>query len=279
MLEWTKEYFCHAELESARLRAEVLLSHVLGCQRIELYARYDYQPKPDELATYRQLVKRAADHEPVAYLVGHREFYSLKFKVTKDVLVPRAETEMLVDEAISHLKNLGRAGLMWDICTGSGCVAVSAASQVQDVTVLASDICTQAIGVAEENAQANGVSDRVRCRQSDLATIPEDCKDMGDFDVITANPPYVGVDDDVGPGVKHEPKLALYAGPDGLKCIRPLVVQAGQVLLSGGLFAMEFGCGQADAVRDLIVATGNFHEPRILVDHQGIERVSVAIKI
>ena len=151
LLNWTTEHFTRNQLDSSRLCAEILLAHVLRCQRIELYTRFDYSPTPEELASYRDLVKRAAGHEPVAYLVGQKEFYSLKFKVNSDVLVPRPETEILVAEAAGHLKTLGRPGLAWDICTGSGCVAVTLASQVKDAHVLATDISPQAVAVTAES--------------------------------------------------------------------------------------------------------------------------------
>ena len=277
LLDWTKKYFAEAGVDEPRLCAEVLLAHVLGCRRIELYTRFDYTPDPEQLAAYRQLVKRAADHEPTAYLVGSREFYSLKFKVTPDVLIPRGETEQLVAEAEAHLKTLKRTGLMWDICTGSGCVAIAAAVQVDDLHVLATDICPQAVALAQANAEAHNVTSRLRCGASDLAELPDNCRDLTDrkFDVITANPPYVADGDTVGESVKHEPRAALYAGADGLDCIRKLLPQIPPLLQGGGIFVMEFGLGQQDAIAALIAEIDQFAEPRILKDHQGIERTVV----
>lgn len=278
LLNWTKEYLARAEVEEVRVAAEMLLARTLGCRRIDLYARFDYEPTPEQLAGFRGLVKRAADLEPVAYLVGHKEFYSLDFRVTSDVLVPRPETEALVTEAIGHLERLGRPGRVWDVCTGSGCVGVAIASQRPDVTVLATDVSAPAVDVAAANANAHGLADRVRCRVADLLTLPEDCSDLAPFDVITANPPYVADGDEIGPTVAREPHLALYAGETGLDVIRPLIAGAGGYLAPGGVFLMEFGLGQAPAVRDLIVATAQFAEPRILRDHQNIERTIVAVR-
>jgi len=278
LLNWTKDYLAKVNIEEPRLSAEMLLAHVLKCRRIELYTRFDYQPTAVELETYRALVQRAHGFEPVAYLVGAKEFYSLPFKVTSDVLVPRAETEILVGEALEHLKKAGRPGLVWDVCTGSGCVAVAVAHGAKDATVLATDISPTAVAVAQENAAANGVSDRVRCRVADLLMLPEDCPDLKDWDVITANPPYVALNQGITETVKHEPPVALWGGKDGLDLVRPLVASAGNLLRADGILAMEFGFGMADAVRDLIVATGQFAEPRILCDHQGIERSAVAQK-
>ena len=281
LLEWTRKYFAEAGVDEPRLCAEVLLAHVLGCQRIELYTRFDYTPVPEQLAVYRQFVKRAADHEPTAYLVGSREFYSLKFQVTPNVLIPRPETEQLVAEAEAHLKTLNRPGLMWDICTGSGCVAIATARQIDDLHVLATDICPRAVALARANAEAHNVTSRLRCGVADLAEIPADCGDLRDrkFDVITANPPYVADGDTVGESLKHEPRAALYAGSDGLDCIRKLLPQVPPLLQTRGVFVMEFGMGQQDSIAALIAEIGQFTEPRILKDHQGIERTVVVARV
>ncbi len=278
LINWTKDYFTKSGIDSARLCAEVLLAHTLKCRRIELYTRFAYIPTPAELDAYRALVKRAAAHEPVAYLVGEKEFYSLRFKVTPDTLVPRSETELLVANAIDHLKTLGRAGLVWDVCTGSGCVAVAVASQIKDATVLATDISPAAVAVAAENAASNAVAERVRCRVADLLMLPPDCSDLKDFDVITGNPPYIAEGAPVAPEVQHEPEVALRGGKDGLVFLRRVIADAPAFLRPGGILTLEFGYDQADAVRDLIVATGSFAEPRILRDQQEIERAAVAVK-
>ena len=278
LMNWTKEYLARANVEEVRIAAEVLLAHALGCRRIDLYARFDYAPTPEQLAGFRGLVKRAADLEPVAYLVGHKEFYSLDMRVTPDVLVPRPETEALVTEAIGHLERLGRPGRVWDVCTGSGCVGVAIASQRPDATVLATDVSAPAVEVAAANAKAHGLADRVRCRVADLLTLPDDSSDLAPFDVITANPPYVADADEIGPTVDREPHVALYAGETGLDVIRPLIAGAGGRLAPGGALIMEFGLGQVDAVRDLIAATAHFAEPRILRDHQNIERTVAAVR-
>jgi len=280
LLDWTKKYFAEAKVDEPRLCAEVLLAHVLDCRRIELYTRFDYAPNSKQLAAYRKLVKRASEHEPTAYLVGYREFYSLKFKVTPDVLIPRPETEQLVAEAEAHLKTLKRPGFMWDICTGSGCVAIATAVQVNDLHVLATDICTQAVALVRANAQAHNVTSRLCCRVADLAGLPDDCGDLTaqKFDVITANPPYVADGDTVGESVKHEPPTALYAGADGLDCIRKLLPQIPPLLQGGGIFVMEFGLGQQDAIAALIAEIDQFDQPRILKDHHGVQRTAVAAR-
>lgn len=278
LINWTKDYFDKQNVDAPRLSTEVLLAYVLKCQRIQLYTRFDYVPKPEETAAFKELVQRAVKREPIAYLVGQKEFYSLPFKVTHDVLIPRQETELLVGEAVTHLNNIGPLGVVWDCCTGSGCVGVAVASQIKDCTVLATDISPAAVAVATENAKLNKVDDRVRVRVADLLAKPADCADMEAFDVITANPPYILEGDEVAPEVKHEPALALYAGKEGLELIRRVIADAPALLRANGILTMEFGQGQADPVRDLLVSSGEFREPRILRDHQEIERALVVQK-
>ncbi|MHC4294048.1 MAG: peptide chain release factor N(5)-glutamine methyltransferase [Planctomycetota bacterium] len=278
LLNWTQEHFSRCEVDSPRLASEILLGYSLGCQRIELYTRFDHCPTADQLSAYRQLVKRAALGEPVAYLIGEKEFYSLQFKVTPDVLIPRPETELLVSAAVEHLLGLGRPGKLWDVCTGSGCVAVAIASQVPDVTVLASDISAKAISIARENVDAHQLAGRVQCRTADLLNLLKLPGEPNQFDVITANPPYVREGDEVAPSVRYEPPTALYAGKDGLDFIRPIIAGCPPFLTGGGILAIEFGYDQSDAVRDLIIAGGSFESPRILCDYQGIERAAVAKK-
>jgi release factor glutamine methyltransferase len=278
LINWTKEFFEKARLENPRLCAEMLLAHVLQCPRIGLYTRFDYQPSPAELAEFRELVGRARKFEPVAYLVGEKEFYSRRFKVTPDVLVPRSETELLVREAVEHLRPKSGSLTAWDVCTGSGCVGIALATQVKDLAVLATDISPKAVEVATENAQSNQVAGRVRCRVSDLLTVPEDCRDLAPFEVITGNPPYISVNQMISETVKHEPSIALWGGKDGMDLIGPILAKAPDMLRSGGALIMEFGYAMADAVRDAAVATGQFREPRILRDHQEIERAMVALR-
>ncbi len=278
LLNWTKDHFTKCTLDAPRLSAEMLLAHVLECERIDLYARFDTVATDAQRETFRDLVRRAAEHEPIAYLVGTKEFYSLSFTVTPAVLVPRPETELLVDRAISHLRGLGQPGWMWDVATGSGCIALAAASQVDNVTILATDLSEDALAVAATNAAAMELTERVTLAQGDLLTRPVTWTRDEPFDIITANLPYVGTNDPVGESVHHEPAMALYAGDDGLELIRKLIDQAPDQLVSGGMLAMEFGMGQADAVRDLIVAGGAFDEPEIADDLAGIERIAIAMR-
>ncbi|MFP3937387.1 MAG: peptide chain release factor N(5)-glutamine methyltransferase [Phycisphaerae bacterium] len=279
LINWTRDYLSRAGVEDARLAAEVLLAHVLGCRRIELYARFDHEPEGEKLAEYRELIRRAAKREPVAYLVGRKEFYSLSMKVTPDVLIPRPESEILVSEAMNYLRPCEQPPRMLDACTGCGCVAVATAVNAPEVTVLATDISEPAVKVAAENARLHGVADRVRCRTADLLEIPEDARDMLPLDVIAANPPYVADDEQVAETVRYEPSVALYAGKSGLEFIRRIVTDAPSLLKAGGALMLEFGFSQADDVRDIIADSEHFDEPTILRDRQDLERTAVTIRV
>lgn len=278
LLNWTKAHLERAGVPSPRLAAEMLLAHAMGCRRIDLYTRFDYLPTPEQLAGFRESIRRAAERQPVAYLVGEKEFYSLRIKVTPDVLVPRPETEILVAQAVEHLRSLGRPGCLWDVCTGSGCVALAVASQVADAQALATDCSPAAVAVAAANAAELKLAERVRTRVADLLKLPEDCADLKDFDVITANPPYIPDAAPVAEEVKHEPAIALRGGRDGLDVIRVIVRDAPALLRPGGALIMEYGYDQAPAVRELVAANGAFAEPKILRDHQSIERAVMAIR-
>lgn len=279
LLDWTREHFERQNVDSPRLAAEMLLAKCLECQRIELYTRFDAQPSARQIAAYRQAVRQAAEHYPVAYLVGEKEFYSLAFEVCPDVLIPRPETELLVGAAVEHLRGISRPGRVWDVCTGSGCVGIAIASQVETAEVIVSDISGEAVAVARRNAEAHHLADRVRCIVADLLHWPADAGEFQPVDVITANPPYVADAEDIAESVKHEPQVALFAGPDGLAFIRRIVADAPARLVAGGIFAMEFGLTQADDVRDLIDETDAFDEPRFLRDHQDLERTAVAVRL
>jgi len=278
LLDWTREYFARQQIDSPRLAAEMLLAHVLACPRVQLYARFDRCPSPRDLTTYRDLVRRAVAHEPVAYLVGHREFYSLDFIVTPDVLIPRPETELLVDQAVEFLRSRGPSPRCWDACTGSGAVAVAVAKQAPDAAVLATDISASALAVAGQNVEKHALAERVDLAKADLLTLPAGLVDQAPFDVVTANPPYISITQmaELPADVLQEPAAALAAGADGLDCIRPILNQAPDVLVEGGLLAMEIGFGQAEAVWGLYNQVGRYERGEFVRDGAGLERVLVA---
>ena len=277
LIHWTRDYLARADVHEPRLAAEVLLADVLDCPRIQLYTQHDRVVAPELLARFRQSVRRAAAGEPIAYVRGLKEFYSLTFKVTPDVLIPRPETELLVDAALESVR-AAEAPRLWDACTGSGCVAVAAARYAASLTVLATDISPGALAVARENVRRHGLTARVGVEHADLLDLPASAAGMAPFDVVTANPPYI-TDEQMGdlPGpVLREPDVALRAGPTGLECIRRIVRDAPERLRPGGTLAMEIGLGQADDVYDLLRAAGRYEHVRFLKDLAGIDRTVVA---
>lgn len=239
VLEWTRDHFGQKGIESARLDAELLLAHTLKRDRVQLYLEYDKPLHSEELGRYRELVKRRAQRVPVAYLTGERDFWSLAFAVDARVLIPRPETEVLVEEALARVKKRESPPLrVLDVGTGSGVLAVVLARELE-ATVVASDVSAGALEVAALNAERHGVRERIDFRCASL--IPDDCEP---FDLIVSNPPYIPSAQiaTLMPEVSsHEPKLALDGGADGLDCIRDLLRAAQSALVRGGWLLVEFG--------------------------------------
>jgi release factor glutamine methyltransferase len=255
LLTWTKGHLESKGVDEPRLAAELLLARALGCKRIELYARYNLAPTADQRAAFREMVIAAAEHKPIAHLIGHREFYSLDFIVTPDVLIPRPETELLVELALTWCKEhpADRFSLL-DIGTGSGCIAVTIARRQPAVSAVATDISASALAVAAQNADRHGVKDRIRFVEADLFNLPPDVIPPGGFDIIVSNPPYIAERDretlpqNVG---RYEPSQALFAGDDGLDAYRRLSPDVPRCLRPGGTLLLEVGFNQADAVQTL----------------------------
>src|SRR3954467_8007711 len=193
LLEWTTPFFSRKEVDSPRLSAELLLAHVLKVPRIKLYTDYERILAENDLTQYRALVQRAAEHEPIAYLTGVAHFFNLEFEVNRDVLIPRPDTETLVENVLQLVRN--QSGLesprILDLCTGSGCVAIALASRLKHATVIASDISGAAVAVARRNAEKLGVADRVTVEEGDLFEALTGKLDVQPFDLIAANPPYI----------------------------------------------------------------------------------------
>ncbi|NLW50333.1 MAG: peptide chain release factor N(5)-glutamine methyltransferase [Candidatus Brocadiaceae bacterium] len=283
LLEWTTKHFRAAGICNPRLNAEVLLGHVLGVDRIMLYARFERVPGEEDRARFRELVRRRAAREPLQYLTGRCEFYGRPFEVTPAVMVPRAETELLVDACLKRLP--AGACRAADVCTGSGVVAVTLAAERPDLHVAATDSSADALAVAGRNAAALGVSERVAFGRGDLAEPLSELLPCGrsTVDLLAANPPYVCSADieTVAPEVRdHEPRAALDGGPDGLDVIRRLVPAGAAVLPSGGWLILELGEGQAPAVAALAALTGAFRMETVetVSDTAGCERVFCVCK-
>ena len=253
LIQWTTKFLTSKGIDAAPREARILLAHVLGCTPIEVMTRYDETPADADRTAFRELIKRRVDGTPVAYLVGSREFFLLSFDVTPAVLIPRPDTETLVVEGLKHLT--GRAApAVLDLCTGSGCVAVSVAHKVKTAGVLATDLSAEALDVARRNAAKHGVADRVEFAAGDLwAAVPGDRA----FDVILTNPPYIAGNEFAELAVdvrNHEPRLALDGGPDGLAFYRRIAEDAGRFLKPGGVLLAEIGWTQEPAVRELFAA-------------------------
>jgi release factor glutamine methyltransferase len=253
---------------TARRDAELLLLHATGLDRTALLTRPERTLNPRELTIYREFIARRARHEPVQYITGVQEFYGRRFSVTTAVLIPRPETEHLVEAALALLPAPTR---VLDVGTGSGILAVTVALELPTAQVTAVDISTAALAVAQQNAAALGVADRIRFVQSDLlAALPGES-----FDCIITNPPYVPAGEVLEPQVaQYEPATALYAGADGLTIYRRLIPAAAAALIPGGHLLLEIGHGQREATRALLEASG-FLEVHFRDDLQQIPRVAV----
>jgi release factor glutamine methyltransferase len=289
VLEWTTQRFAQGGPASPRLDAELLLSHVLACPRIELYTSFDKPLGETELGAFRSLVKRRLAGEPVAYLRGVQEFFSLPFQVDSRVLVPRPETETLVEVVLAVVRGDANASTsagvgssarpvrVADIGTGSGALAVVLARELPGATVVATDVSEAALAVAGANAVAHGVAARIELRVGHLL---EPLAGAGPFDLLVANLPYVRTDELVGlaPEVRTEPRLALDGGVDGLALLAPLIAGAPAVLRPGGLLVLEHGWDQAEAIAGLIVRAGGLTEAVTQRDLAGHARVTSARK-
>lgn len=276
LLQWTTDYLKKSGSASPRLDAEVLLSDARGCQRIQLYTAFEEDPGETVRTRFRELVKRRAAGEPVAYLVGRREFYSLMFQVTPDVLIPRPETEFLVLGVLDALQQQSgddRVARVADVGTGSGAVAVSVARHAPACRVVATDISPSALNVARRNAATHGVADRIDFLECDLfAAVPEDWQ----FDVIASNPPYVAAAeyDALGRDVREfEPRSALVAGQRGTEVIERLIAAAAGRLVPGGSLLMEISPMIEARVRELLHRETGWGEPHIAKDLAGLPRV------
>jgi len=275
IIDWTTGHLRKHGSESPRLEAEILLAHARGCPRIQLYVQYNELLTDDQRTVMRDLVKRRAQAEPVAYLVGHREFFALDFRVTPDVLIPRPETETLVVQLIAAAKSRPNPRIL-DVGTGSGCIAVAAAVNVPGATVSAIDISPRALDVAKDNASRHAVAERIRFLEGDLFA-PLSSEDQ--FDLVVSNPPYVADAEmaTLPADIRlHEPQLALRAGPNGLDVVALLITAAPAHLAAGGALFIEISPEQASAVSSLIRESGQFEPPRTVKDSSGKERVVIA---
>lgn len=272
ILKWTRQYFAEKGVENPRLDAEVLLSHILKKDRMYLYVHFDQPLEEKELAQFRSAVKKRATRLPVAYIIGSKEFMGLDFFVTPAVLIPRPDTEILVETALELLKTVDSPDIL-DIGTGSGAISISMLVNLPNAKGTTVDISKEAIAVATSNADKHQVAERLTFCQGDLFAPVVGQK----FSAILSNPPYIPAADisQLEPEVRQEPSLALDGGTDGLDFYRRIIQEGKQYLLAGGFIAMEVGFDQAQLVAAMAEETGFFKVSAIVKDYGGIERVVV----
>jgi len=301
LLNWVTAYFTDKGIDAPRLSAELLLSHVLSLKRIELYTQFDRPVDQQQLHILHALVKRAGQDEPVAYLTGKTEFYSIELNITPDCMIPRPETELLVERAIEFLRERVAAGplmqgavqegrlcdsagapvqFVCDLCTGSGCIAVAIAKNFPGARIIATDISDAALAVAAANIERHGLTGRISLLQGDLFDPLVLQLDTSKFDLIVCNPPYVSAPEyeALKRNVKdYEPKVALFAGDDGLDVYRRVVEKADFFLKPGGALMLEIGYAQGPAVKELIEKAGAYAQIKIEKDHHNNDRIVTAI--
>ena len=275
LMDATGEYLARRKLDSPRLMAELLIGHVLGLDRIRLYTSYDRPVNDDERARLRDLVKRAGEGEPVQYLVGVAHFYSLELIVTPAVLIPRPETETLVESVLRRVKLLGKTHeslRVLDVCCGSGAIGLALAKNLPKASVVSGDVSGEAAEVARRNVDKLGLGDRVEVRVGDLLEV---VAGGAAFDLIAANPPYIpsGDIDSLDRNVRdHEPRLALDGGPDGLDLVRRLLAEASPHLVDGGSMYVELQHDQGPRAAELAKGAG-WGTAEVVRDLEGRDRV------
>lgn len=271
VLGWAADDLKRRGNDSARLDVELLLSRVLKLDRIGLIMHSERPLAPAELAAFRELFKRRRAGEPVAYLLGEREFYGIQLRVDARVLIPRPDSERLVEVALERTRARSMLGAALDLCTGSGCVAIAFARARPTWSVTASDISTDALAVARDNAHRTGAIRNLRLVEGSLFTPVGGRR----FDLVTANPPYIPSGDIPGLPVDvrgFEPHLALDGGQDGLLLVRKIASEARQYLTPGGLLALEIGADQGHAAQAILAEHG-FRELELAQDLGGRDRV------
>jgi release factor glutamine methyltransferase len=270
VIKWTTEHFEKKGIANPRLEAEILLAHLLGLDRMGLYLNYDRPLKEEERQVYREMIQRRQAGEPPAYIVGAKEFWSLSFVVSPECLIPRPETEHLVEEAVRLGKELGAPLRILEIGQGCGAVAIALATELDCAEIVTTDISAGACTLAEENVERHGVKERIKICIGDLFPVGEP-----PFHLICSNPPYVPTAEvlQLAPEIRdYEPLTALDGGEDGLRFFRLIAAGAPQFLVAGGWLLLEMGQGQAQQVTAILQGQG-FQQIEFIPDHAGVKRV------
>jgi len=281
ILEWTTGFFTRKNVDPPRLSAELLLSHVLEVPRIKLYTDYERPLSAKDLAAYRDLVRRAGEQEPIAYLTGKAHFFNLEFEVTPDVLIPRPDTETLVENVLQFVRHQSgfESPRVLDLCTGSGCIAAAIAYHLKAAVVTATDNSSAAVAVARRNIERLGLSGRVIVEQGDLFDPLSRMVDVQPFHLVVSNPPYIptGQVETLDRSVReYEPIAALDGGLDGLALHRRILSEASAGLLPAGRIYLEIAFDQGELAEQVAREYDAFDDVRILKDYGGRDRVLTA---
>jgi release factor glutamine methyltransferase len=270
-----------AGIANARLDAEVLLSHIIMKDRVWLITHRDDVLDDNHQRDFADVIQRRTRREPLQHIVGNQEFWGIEFKVSPDVLIPRPETEFIIEAALAIVQDRNTLVRIIDLCTGSGCIAVSLAKELTAARIIATDASEKALAVARENTRRHGVSEQIRFLLGDLFAPLEELDLRGQIDIIVSNPPYVqaGELSTLQPEVRdYEPEMALISGPEGTEMAKRIIQRAPEYLKKNGALIMEMGLGQAKALTRMVEATGAYGNRELLKDLAGIERVLVARK-
>ncbi len=278
LLNWSTHYLNDHQIENPRLNAELLLAHSLNLNREGLYTHLHDSSGEEERENVERLIKRRISGEPLQYILGHQEFWSIDFRVDPRVLIPRPETELLVEQSLSILSEtfLKRSPYVLEIGTGSGAIAISLAKEMRELFLVATDISSEALLVARENAKSVGVLHRIAFVRGDLFGPFRWVREKGPFDLILSNPPYVVCSEiqNLAKEIKdHEPIRALDGGKDGMEFYQAITSQAPFYLRKGGWLLVEIGEGQGKKVSAMIEEGGSFRRLERINDLSGIERV------
>ena len=276
VLNWTLPYFEKHQVPESRLSAELLLSHVLKCKRLDLYLQFDRILTGPELKKYRSFIERRITHEPVAYILGEKEFMGLNFKLTPDVLIPRPETEILVETALAEIKGREAKSIeVLDVGTGSGAIAISVGHYCRECRVTALDISPAAIEVARQNGEHLGV-DNIKFLVMDALDLQ--VKNDEKYDYLLVNPPYIAERDRKGlhPQISnYEPGIALFSGENGLLFYSGFIPKIPSIIKKGGWIFMEIGYDQKEKI-NILLKESNFSGIEFIPDYQKIERIAKA---
>jgi release factor glutamine methyltransferase len=278
LLQWTTSFFTSHKIEGARASAEILLANALEIKRLDLYLRYDQPLSQQELSIFKALIKRRLKREPVAYITGNKEFWSLDLDVTKEVLIPRPDTECLVEQALEYLpgKESNKSWNILELGTGSGAIILSMAAQCPQHRYFASDRSENAIRIAKGNAKKHDLSDIILFLVGDWFCPMKN--NIKHFDMVVSNPPYIpnhliaGLEPEIA---LYEPRLALDGGKDGLDSLRTIINQAPSFLKPTGYLILEIGYDQKHKVSELVIKSGKYKSFHIVKDFGGHDRVAI----